>query len=44
MSNNLKRSLEAKLERQKKAIEDTKSQLDWVTEQEAKASKVSPKA
>lgn len=40
MSNGkLKETLEAKLERQKKALEDTRAQLDWVLEQEAKASK-----
>lgn len=43
MSNKLKDSLKAKLERQTKAIEDTKAQLDWVLEQEAKASKVTTK-
>lgn len=43
MSSKLKASLEAKLARQQKALQDTADQLDWIREQEAKASKVATK-
>jgi len=40
MSTKLKAPLQTRLARQKKSVEDTQEQLDWIEQQEAKASKV----